>query len=140
MKIKRISKIVVSIFCFATLILGCCSCSSSPKDFTGKWAVTEVSFSDSALADEIQLLALETTYNEMTLQLNEDNTGSLYYLNKDNQITWELKDGKHWDTINIYMDGVLWKEFEVTDENNIWLTLETDIVIASVSFSKVENS
>lgn len=133
-------KIVIYIFCLTALILACGSCSNSSKNFTGNWTVTDISFSDSGLADEIQLMALEYAYKDMTLELNEDNSGSFHYLSKDYQITWEQKNGKHWDIINIYLDGVLWQEFDAYAENDITLTIRSDIVVATVSFGRLKSS
>ncbi len=135
MNIKRCAKIISAVFILVFLF---CSCSEPSEDLSGKWTAEEVSFSNSALADELQLTALEATYKEMTLELNSDKSGTLYYLGKDNSITWNVKQGEHWDILNVYSDGVLWKEFEIYEDGSIWLTFKTDIVVADVRFVKVK--
>lgn len=126
-------KKLLAVFLSLTMILALSACTSdTEKELYGIWTVEDVTFSNSSLVTEYELAAFETTYKETVLKLNEDKTGTLRYIGKDYDISWQLEEHTN---LLIFIDGLLFTEIGVFDEG-LALPVDTDKVFICVNLIK----
>lgn len=126
-------KKLLVVFLSLTMILALSACASNAEEeLYGIWTDEDVTFSNSSLVTEYELAAFETTYEETVLKLNEDKTGTLRYIGKDYDISWQLEEKTN---LLIFIDGLLFTEIGVSDEG-LALPVDTDKVFICVNLVK----
>lgn len=127
--------LIAFLFIAITVAFGACD-SDMEEDLYGIWTVKDVTFSNSSLVAEYELAAFKSTYQETILKLNEDKTGTLRYIGKDYNISWQLEKQTN---LLIFIDGVLFTEIGVSDEGLV-LSVDADKVFICVNLIKTNEN